>query len=132
MIQNPSVGINADTGATITGWDHVQQSLRDIFVTSFGERHMREWYGSFVMQALGRNITVEEVLPVIASVTSAIDMWEPRFAVQSVDFDGEIRQGQLVIAINGTYRPRALLGDMTGEGEQRIVFGLSSGGVNFQ
>jgi phage baseplate assembly protein W len=105
--------------------------LRDIFITTFGERHMREWYGSFVMQALGRNITPDEILPVIASVTSAIDMWEPRFAVETVDFDGEIRNGRLVMRINGSYRPRALLGDMTGEGEQRIVFGLSAEGVNF-
>ena len=47
-LTNPSVGLNATSGLVLTGWDHVLQSLSDIFTTGFGERIIREWYGSFV------------------------------------------------------------------------------------
>ncbi len=124
-LANPSVGINADTGARIEGWPHVAQSLRDIFLTRFGERVMREWYGSFVLDALGRNITPSEILPVIASITSAIEQWEPRYRVVNVDAGGTVRDGRLTLSIYGRYRPRALLGDMTEEGDRSVTFALT-------
>lgn len=128
---DPSVGINSATGGTITGWAHVQQSLRDMFLTRFGSRLMREWYGSFVPEALGRNISRSEMLPVIASITSAIEQWEPRFLVVDVVVDGTaIRSGALVIIIKGQYRPRALLGDLTVEGERRMTVDMSAEGMN--
>jgi len=126
---NPSVGINADTGARIEGWPHVAQSIRDIFFTRFGERLMREWYGSLVLEALGRNITRRELVPVIASITSALEQWEPRFVVQEVQIGGEIRAGRLSLVILGRYRPRALLGDMTEEGDKRLNLSLSESGI---
>lgn len=121
----PSVGINADTGAAIYGWDHVVQCLRDMFRTRFGERLMREWYGSFVPAALGRNITREEVFPVIAAITSAIEQWEPRYRIVKVDLGGEIRDGELSISIQGVYRPRALLGDNTEAGSRSLTISVS-------
>ena len=60
---NPSVGLNAATGCVLLGWPHVVQSLQDIFTTRFGARIMREWYGSFVPNLLGRTITPNEVTP---------------------------------------------------------------------
>ena len=61
-LNNPSVGFDAMTGRILTGWDHVLQSLSDIFTTGFGERVIREWYGSFVPTLLGQLITPEEVM----------------------------------------------------------------------
>lgn len=128
---DPSLGIDAHTGATLTGWAHVLQSLRDIFLTRFGSRLMREWYGSFVPEALGRNITQAEMLPVIASITSAIEQWEPRFLVVDVKVDGSsARTGALVVTIRGQYRPRALLGDMTVEGDKTLVVDMASEGMS--
>ena len=49
------------------------QSLSDIFTTGFGERVIREWYGSFVPHLLGRLITPEEVTPFFVAITSAIN-----------------------------------------------------------
>lgn len=127
---DPSVGINAHTGATLTGWDHVVQSLRDVFLTRFGSRIMREWYGSFVPEALGRNITMAEMLPVLASITSAIEQWEPRFLVIDVAVDGaQARAGALAILIKGQYRPRALLGDLTVEGNRILTVDMSAEGM---
>ena len=73
-LNSPSVGLDAATGGIVTGWDHVVQSLADIFATRFGDRIMREWYGSFVPNLLGRLITPDEVGPYFAAVTSAIPL----------------------------------------------------------
>lgn len=130
MAVNPSLGIDRETGKTLTGWDHVLQSLQDIFVTPIGARIMREWYGSLVPKALGRNITREEILPVMSSITAAIEQWEPRFAVTSIDISGEPRLGNLSFTIYGKYRPRALLGDLTEAGGKMVSFASSEGAVS--
>ena len=115
-----SLGLDAMSGGTITGWDHVVQSLRDIFDTRFGSRIMREWYGSFVPNLLGRLITPEEVVPYFAAITSAIEQWEPRFRVTRIEAVKVMRDGQLHVFLEGEYRPRAVYGDFTAAGARRL------------
>jgi phage baseplate assembly protein W len=98
----------------------VVQSLRDIFDTRFGSRIMREWYGSFVPNLLGRLITPEEVVPYFAAITSAIEQWEPRFRVTRIEAVKVTRDGQLHVFLEGEYRPRAVYGDFTVAGARRI------------
>lgn len=117
---SPSVGLNAATGGVLEGWPHVVQSLQDIFTTRFGSRIMREWYGSFVPNLLGRNITPNEVTPWFAAVTSAIEQWEPRYRVTRIQVVEVTRSGALHFFLEGEYRPRATLGDFTVEGARRI------------
>ncbi len=117
---SPSVGLNASTGGVLTGWAHVVQSLQDIFTTRFGSRVMREWYGSFVPNLLGRNITPNEVTPWFVAVTSAIEQWEPRYRITRIDVLEVTRDGQLHFFLEGEYRPRAVFGDFTVEGARRI------------
>lgn len=119
-LNDPSVGLNATTGGVVTGWDHVVQSLRDIFDTRFGTRIMREWYGSFVPNLLGRLITPKEVVPYFAAITSAIEQWEPRFRVTNIQVVKVTRDGQLHVFIDGEYRPRACFGDFTVAGARRL------------
>lgn len=119
-LNDPSVGLNASTGAVLTGWQHVVQSLHDIFHTQFGTRIMREWYGSFVPKLLGNLITPDEVVSYFAAVTSAIEQWEPRFRVTQIQVLKVTRDGQLHVFIEGEYRPRAVYGDFTPEGARRL------------
>lgn len=119
-LQNPSVGLNAATGGTISGWEHVVQSLQDIFYTRFGTRIMREWYGSFVPNILGRLITTQEVMPFFVAVTSAIEQWEPRYRVTQIQVVKVTRDGQLHFFLDGEYRPRAVFGDFSVEGARRV------------
>lgn len=119
-LQTPSVGLNAATGGTIKGWDHVLQSLQDIFYTRFGSRVMREWYGSFVPNILGRLITSQEVTPFFMAVTSAIEQWEPRYRVTQIQVVKVTRQGELHFFLDGEYRPRAVFGDFSVEGARRV------------
>lgn len=129
---DPSVGIDVETGGTIYGWPHVEQSLRDIFFTRFGERIMREWYGSFIPQLLGRNITPDEVTPFFAAIASAIEQWEPRFRVTELVPVEVTRTGELRIYIAGEFRPRALFGDLTAEGARRVELYASQDGIRIE
>lgn len=117
---NPSVGLNAATGGVIEGWPHVAQSLQDIFTTRFGARIMREWYGSFVPNLLGRAITPNEVTPWFAAVTSAIEQFEPRYRVTRIQIVEVTRDGRLNFFLEREYHPRATYGDFTVEGARRI------------
>lgn len=128
-LRNPSVGMDAETGGIITGWSHVLQSLRDIFTTRFGERVMREWYGSLTPNLLGRNITTREIVPVFSAMCSAIEQWEPRFRVTSVRATEASRDGRFSFVFDGEYRPRALLGDFTVEGARRVTAYAGSGNL---
>ena len=119
-LRDPSIGLNAATGRVVTGWAHVVQSLRDIFDTRFGSRIMREWYGSFVPNLLGRLITPQEVTPYFTAITSAIEQWEPRFRVTRIQVVKVTRDGQLHFFLDGEYRPRAVYGDYTPQGARRI------------
>jgi len=128
-LTNPSVGFNAETGSIRTGWPHVVQSLTDIFTTQFGTRIMREYYGSFVPNLLGRNITPREVVPFFSAITSAIEQWEPRYSITKIDVQRVTRDGQFHFFLDGVYRPRATYGDFTAEGARRINAYANTDGV---
>lgn len=116
----PSVGLNAATGGTITGWDHVLQSLQDIFTTRFGARVMREYYGSFVPELLGRsNINRTDAALFMSAVATAILQWEPRFHVTAIRVADAKRDGGMSLVIEGEYRPRATYGDLRADGGAR-------------
>ena len=119
-LRDPSVGLDATTGSILTGWEHVVQSLRDIFDTRFGSRIMREWYGSFVPNLLGRLVTPDEVVPYFAAITSAIEQWEPRFRVTQIQVVKVTRDGQLHVFLDGEHRPRAVYGDFSVAGARRL------------
>ena len=119
-LHDPSVGLDAATGGILTGWGHVVQSLRDIFDTRFGSRIMREWYGSFVSNLLGRLVTPDEVVPYFAAITSAIEQWEPRFRVTQIQVVKVTRDGRLHVFLDGEYRPRAVYGDFSVAGARRL------------
>ncbi len=128
-ITSPSFGLNAVTGAVLTGWEHVLQSLSDIFTTGFGERIIREWYGSFVPNLLGQLITPDEVTPFFVAITSAIEQWEPRFRVTEIKVLKATREGALHFYLDGEYRPRAVFGDYTIEGARRVNGYVNAAGL---
>ncbi len=115
-------GIDRQTGRALIGWPHVAQSLEVIFTTPFGERIMREWFGSDVTALLGRNMNQREVLSFWTSVWTAIDTFEPRYKVTKLTPLEASRLGHLSIAIEGVYRPRAHLGDFEPEGKRKVKF----------
>lgn len=127
MATDPSIDMDAGSGGNISGWPHVLQCMADFFATSFGERVMREWYGSAVPRILGEPLNTQTVVPFFAAVSSAIEQWEPRFRVLRVVPEGVGRDGRLRVLVEGEYRPRALLGDFTPEGVRRMTIYGSAG-----
>ena len=108
-----SVGLNAATGKTLEGWPHVVQSLNEIFHTRFGDRVVREWFGSFVPALLGRQLNDQEVPPILIAFASAVDQFEPRFRIKKITIVKASRDGTLGVRLQGDYMPNALIGDFT-------------------
>ncbi|MCR6673231.1 GPW/gp25 family protein [Devosia ginsengisoli] len=128
MASDPSIDIDAATGANIGGWPHVLQCLNEIFVTRFGERVIREWFGSNVPRLLGEPMNSQTIVPFFAAIASAIDQWEPRCRVIRVVPDSVDRGGMLRVHVEVEYRPRALVGDFTVDGARRVTFETGSSG----
>lgn len=78
------VGMSADTGAQISGDDHLYQSLRDIIGTPKGTRVLRRTYGSDVPALQDAPMNPGVVADIVASVAEAIIAWEPRVLLQKV------------------------------------------------
>ena len=131
-LTSPSVGLDATTGGILTGFPHVLQSLQDIFTTRFGERIMREWYGSLVPSLLGRLITPQEVTPWFSAICSAIEQWEPRYRISRIHVVKVTRDGQLHFYFEGEYRPRANYGDFTVEGARRVYGTVGAEAISLQ
>lgn len=123
MNYNAALGVDLEryTGELIIGWQHVEQCLGDIFTTFFGERVMREWYGSLIPALLGENMTVETITKFFAALSSAIDQWEPRFKITKITPVSVGRDGKFECKIEGDYRPLALIGNFTSSGAKRVT-----------
>jgi phage baseplate assembly protein W len=116
-----SVGIDRETGAVLTDFDHVAQSVVVILSTRFGERVMREWVGSPVVGLLGRLVNASEILTFFTAVQATIDTFEPRLKVRKIEPLSVSRAGALGIRIIVEYRPRGHLGDTAPEAALRTI-----------
>ena len=121
-------GVNRSTGQLIQGFDHVEQSMHTIFATAFHERILRRWVGSFVPHILGELFTQRIITRFHWAMVVGLDLWEPNYRIQTVwfmdqalenwapktfDVAGEFRLGHAMFRTEGSYRPRAHLGDST-------------------
>lgn len=98
-----TTGLNAQTGRTLSGWPHVEQSIRDILTTPVGSRVMRREYGSELPLLVDRPMTQRVVLAVYAATAIAIARWEPRFEITGVEMSRGNADGDLSLAIYGRY-----------------------------
>lgn len=127
-LTSPSIGINRETGRVLTGWDHVLQSIQDIITTRFGERTMREWYGSTVPLILGKNITAATITTFMAAFAASVEQFEPRVNVVNFSTIDLGRDGRVVMQMEVNYRPRATLGDFTVEGARKVAIAAAQDG----
>jgi uncharacterized protein len=120
-----STGISAVTGAVLTDWEHVQQSIRKILSTPIGSRVMRRDFGSDLPDLIDAKMVSRNILAVFSAAAIAIMKWEPRFRVTSASVTDATANGMLGIELTGTYFPRGHLGDysVAEEKNTRVVFG---------
>lgn len=117
----PGTGVNAETGAPLTGWPHVLQSIRKILTTSIGTRVMRREFGSEVMSLIDAPMEGRVLLALYVATANAIARWEPRFRLSAVTLLRVNAQGQVHLLLTGTYYPRGHLGDFTPAAGERIA-----------
>jgi phage baseplate assembly protein W len=99
------------TGAPLTDWNHVQQSVRNILTTPIGARVMRRTFGSNLPDLVDAKITRRNVLAVYSAAAVAIESWEPRFRMRFGQLKRAEATGLIELAIFGTYYPYGHRGD---------------------
>lgn len=98
-------GVDAQTGAVLDGFAHVQQSLEKIFTTFQGERVMREWFGNPGLRLLGENATPRTVLVWFNTLWMLVELFEPRFRVRQFVVKDISRIGFSDFTMNGEHLP---------------------------
>ncbi|AIT79108.1 GPW/gp25 family protein [Novosphingobium pentaromativorans] len=94
-------GMARDTGAPLSGEDHLVQSIGDILGTPLGSRVMRRDYGCLLFDLLDRPANRATLLLCTMAVAMALARWEPRIAVRQVTFEGDLAAGQGNVTITG-------------------------------
>ena len=89
------LGINAHTGQTLSGLDHLRQSIADILSTPLNTRVMRRDYGSRI--------------PLYAATAEALRRWEPRFKLTRVRLT-DARAGWVELTLEGEVRLQGFAG----------------------
>jgi phage baseplate assembly protein W len=103
-----AVGLDPRTGAVAQAAyeDDVRQSILIIIQTAPGERQMRPDFGCGIHKMVFAAIDTATILAVKASVLDALNKYEARIEIQSVDVDASLAfDGQLLISLD--YRVRA-------------------------
>ncbi|NMG39808.1 hypothetical protein GRZ55_11190 [Chelativorans sp. ZYF759] len=121
-------GVDRVTGRPLANLASAFQSVEVILSTRLGERVMRREFGGGMAELLGRLVTPQLFVAFQTLIATAIDLWEPRFAVRRIVATGSvdgIRLGQVSFAIEVDYRPRGHLGD--DRVERVMSFGLAFG-----
>lgn len=97
-------GMNATTGKSLSGLDHVRQSVTDILTTPIGSRVMRRNYGSRLFELIDSPLTGSTLVDIYAAAAEALGTWEPRLKVTRVQAK-RIQNGFVEIDLEATYLP---------------------------
>lgn len=97
-------GTSATTGKSLSGIDHLRQSIRDILTTPIGSRVMRRDYGSRLFELVDAPMNRSTLLNLYAATAEAISTWEPRFKLQKV-VASSAAPGAVVLDMTGEYLP---------------------------
>ena len=97
-------GMNRLTGESLTGIDHLRQSIIDILTTPIGSRVMRRDYGSRLYELVDAPINRALLVEIYTAVSEALINWEPRLELTRVVVES-IEPGAISIALEGNYLP---------------------------
>ncbi|CDX55881.1 Baseplate protein [Mesorhizobium plurifarium] len=120
-------GMDRSTGLRQSGWDNVIQAIEILLTTRYFERCLREYVGSPVPALLGELANVQTVIRFQWSVAAVILLFEPRFTPTRISPLTLDRTGASDWVIEGIYRPRAHLGDITPAGTVSLRLGQAGG-----
>lgn len=96
--------MNRTTGTSLTGLEHLRQSVGDILSTPIGSRVMRREYGSLVPELIDHPDNNASQVRLFSAVASALLRWEPRFRLTRVGVQRDAeRPGYALIELHGSY-----------------------------
>ena len=75
-------GMNASTGKSLSGPEHLAQSIQDILTTPLGSRIQRRDYGSLLPYLIDHPMNAATQLKLYAASAHAIAKFEPRVSLQ--------------------------------------------------
>lgn len=85
------IGMDAQTGRSISDLAHLRQSIQDILTTPLGSCVMNREYGSLLPELLDHPTHPANALRCMAASVMAISRWEPRVVINQVKFElGEV------------------------------------------
>ena len=96
------MGMNALNGRTLTGLEHLKQSIADILNTPIGSRVMRRDYGSKLFSLIDAPLNRGTLVDIYAATAEALMKWEDRLLVSAVDITSA-QLGQITLKITGKY-----------------------------
>ena len=96
------LGMNAQTGRSLSGLAHLKQSIIDILTTPKGSRVMRRDYGCGLFDLVDRPYTSSLVGDITMDISQSLALWEPRFELESVAVS-KVESGKLGLDITGRY-----------------------------
>lgn len=97
-------GMNSLTGRSLSGIDHLRQSVSDILTTPIGSRIMRREYGSRLFSLIDAPTSDANKLEIIAATAEAIMTWEDRIEVEAVSIS-TTEPGVVLVDLVGIYLP---------------------------
>lgn len=96
------MGMNVLNGRSLTGLDHLKQSITDILNTPIGSRVMRRDYGSKLFSLIDAPLNRGTLVDIYAATAEALMKWEDRLLVSAVDITSA-QLGQITLKITGKY-----------------------------
>lgn len=96
------IGMDRNTGAAISGNDHLAQSIGDILTTPIGTRTMLRDYGSALFELIDRPLNGATKLLIFAATAMALRKWETRISITRVAFAPGANPGSGIVQITGT------------------------------
>lgn len=96
-----SYGMNVNTGESISGVKHVEQSIVQILTTPIGSRVMRRDFGSVIPELIDQPLSGSTILMIYAATATAIYKWEPRFKLLEVQLNIDDLSGRAHLSLQG-------------------------------
>jgi len=94
------IGMNRDSGSTLTDLDHIRQSVRDILLTPLGARVMRRQYGSLLSALIDQPQNEALRLQIMSACYLALLQWEPRIKLTAISFEADY-SGAMMVELTG-------------------------------
>ncbi|AYG09020.1 phage baseplate protein [Pseudomonas fluorescens] len=96
------IGMDRRTGKSLSGLDHLRQSIEDILATPLGSRRMRPEYGSRLRRFVDMPVNEGWKSAVQAEVARSLQRWEPRLKLEQVQVVAVVG-GRIDFKLTGEY-----------------------------